>query len=80
MDLKNKQEKKTVSFRVSPENQELLKLLKSLDRNCSQFINEAIRTHGPSLIEKIKEDAERARAYEEANKDFLYRMKRDPED
>ena len=79
MQVKNPQEKKTVSFRVSSENRELLELVKSLERNCSQFINEAIRAHGPHLIEKIKEDGERAKAYEEANRDLLYQINRDRE-
>lgn len=48
--------KPIISFRIDPQNQQLLDLLKKIGRNKAEFINEAIKMHGPTLIRKMEED------------------------
>lgn len=42
------------SFRVAPENSQLLQNAKALGFNAGEFINDAIMMHGPHLLKKLK--------------------------
>ena len=59
---------KTTSFRVDDDNGQILETITGIGRNKSEFINEAIRMHGPFLVKKFKQDHDRIISLEESNK------------
>lgn len=58
----------TTSFRVDEDNAELLDAVSATGRNKSEFINEAIKMHGPFLVKKIEQDHAKMQELKKRNK------------
>lgn len=58
----------TTSFRVDEANAELLDAISAIGRNKSEFINEAIKMHGPFLVRRLEQDHAKMQELKKKNK------------